>query len=119
MGVDGLDLYAITETSKELESARFINVSRTIIDMPVGQWQQDPELKNIGGAFEEVVRSDIPNIGMREIQENLGWSWEEVVVLGAHAKQSLDSSSGISFPLHIVIGQKPIEEQAGDKTRTK
>jgi hypothetical protein len=111
MAVDGLDLNAITKTPAELKSAGFISISVTMIDIPVGGWRQGPELKAIGKIFEEVVRSDIPNIGMREIQENLGWSWEEVVVLGALAKRSLDSSTGISFPLHIIIGQKPTEEQ--------
>jgi hypothetical protein len=112
MAVDGLDLHAIIKVPEELECAGFINVNRSIIDIPVGEWQQDPEMKAIGKEFEEVVRSEIPSIGMREIQENLGWSWEEVVVLGALARRSLGFSTAISFPLHTVIGQKPTNEQA-------
>ena len=112
MAVDGLDLHAVIKVPDEFETAGFINISRSIIDIPVGGWRQDPELKAIGKIFEEVVRSEIPSIGMREIQENLGWSWEEVVVLGALARRSLGFSTAISFPLHTVIGQKPTDEQA-------
>jgi hypothetical protein len=81
IAMDGLDLHAIIKLPEELETAGFINVNQSIIDIPVGGWWQDPELKAIGKEFEKVVRSEIPSIGMREIQENLGWSWEEVVVL--------------------------------------
>jgi hypothetical protein len=74
MAVDGLDLHAIIKVPEEFETAGFINVNRSIIDVPVGEWRQDPELKAIGKEFEKIMRSEIPSIGMREIQEILGWS---------------------------------------------
>lgn len=101
-----LDLNAITKTREELISAGFINVRQEVLRMPIGEWMEDPELKKIGKLFEHVVKSAVPDIAMRAIGEGLdGWSWQEVTVLGAQAKQSLGSP--MYFPLHIVTGQKP------------
>jgi len=86
-----LNLNAITKSREELISAGFVNVQEKVLRMPIGDWMEDPELKAIGKLFKRVVKSAIPDIAMRTIQEGLGWSWEEVTVLGARAKMSLSS----------------------------
>jgi hypothetical protein len=101
------NLQAITAATSELESAGFINVRERVLKMPIGGWHDDPELKEIGEIFRLVMKEAIPEIGMRVIQENLGWSWEQMMVLGGKAKGSLDLPFRTYFPLHIVIGQKP------------
>jgi hypothetical protein len=107
MGKQNFNLQAITAATSELESAGFINVRERVLKMPIGGWHDDPELKEIGGTFRLVMKESIPEIGMRVIQENLRWSWEQMTVLGGKAKESLDLPFRTYFPLHIVIGQKP------------
>jgi hypothetical protein len=50
---------------------------------PIGGWHDDPELKEIGEIFRLVMKEAIPEIGMRVIQENLGWSWQGKGELGS------------------------------------
>jgi hypothetical protein len=104
MSKANLDLNAITKTREELLSAGFINVREEVLRMPIGDWMQDPELKEIGRLFELVVKSAIPDIAMRAIEEGLHWSSREVTILGARAR-----SLGLPmyFPLYIITGQKP------------
>jgi hypothetical protein len=111
MSKGNLDLSAITNTREELISAGFINVREEVLRMPIGKWMEDPELKEIGRLFELVVKSAIPDIAIRAIEEGLeDWSSREVTVLGAQAKGSLGSP--MYFPLHIVTGQKPASWKA-------
>ena len=91
------NLQAITAATSELESAGFINVRERVLKMPIGGWHDDPELKEIGETFRLVMKEAIPEIGMRVIQENLGWSWEQMMVLGGKAKGSLDLSCRVSL----------------------
>jgi hypothetical protein len=100
-----LDLNAITKAREELKSAGFINVRERVLRMPIGEWMDDRELKEIGSLFEAVVKSAIPDIAVRAIDEELDWSSHEVTVLGATARQSFPSP--MYFPLYIVTGQKP------------
>ena len=101
-----LDLNAITKAREELKYAGFINIREDVLRMPIGKWMEDGELKEIGCLFEAVVRSAIPGIAIRAIDEGLDWSSREVTVLGARARQSFPSP--IYFPLYIVTGQKPV-----------
>lgn len=105
MSTANLDLNAITKAREELISAGFINVREKVLRMPIGKWMEDRELKEIGSLFETVVRSAIPDIAMRAIEDGLDWSPREVTVLGAKASLSLPSP--MYFPLYIVTGQKP------------
>ena len=111
MSVAGLDLNAILKAREELESAGFINVREMVIKMPIGDWMEDGELKEIGHLYEDVMRSSIPGTAMRAIIENMDWSWLEVTVLGALAKHNSFPTS-MYFPLHIVTGQKPVVEES-------
>jgi hypothetical protein len=77
------NLQAITAVTSELESAGFINVRESVLKMPIGGWHDDPELKEIGEIFRLVMKEAIPEIGMRVIQENLGWSWQGKGELGS------------------------------------
>jgi hypothetical protein len=107
MAKRNFDLHAVTNAVNKLDSAGFINVQEKVLKMPIGGWPEDPELKKIGEVFRLVMEDAIPEVGMRAIQESLDWSWEQMMVLGAKAKQSLDLPVQTYFPLHIVIGQKP------------
>ena len=107
MEKDNFNLQAITTATSELDSAGFINVREKVLKMPIGGWHDDLKLKKIGEIFRFVMKEAIPETGMRVIQENLGWSREQMMVLGGKAKESLDLPFQTYFPLHIVIGQKP------------
>jgi hypothetical protein len=110
MSAANLDLNAITKAREELISAGFIKVREKVLRMPIGEWMEDRELKEIGSLFETVVKSAIPDIAMRAIEEGLDWSEREVTVLGA--KASLSFPSPMYFPLYIVTGQKPASGKA-------
>jgi hypothetical protein len=107
MEKQNFNLQAITATTGELKSAGFIHVQEIVLEMPIGDWHEEPELKEIGVYFRTVMKEAIPEIGTRVIQENLGWSRDELLVLGAKATQSLYLPSRTYFPFHIIIGQKP------------
>jgi len=87
-----LDLHAVITVANKLDSAGFSNVRERVLKMPIGGWHDEPELKEIGEFFRSAMKEAIPEIGMRAIQENIGWSWEQMIVSGGMAKGELESS---------------------------
>ena len=80
------------------------------MQVPIGPWPKDPQLKEIGGVQYhqelQAVDSYTPGIFSRV----LGWTEEEIQVFIAKVKAEIkDPSIHLYFPVYFVWGRKPSE----------
>ncbi|KAE8367216.1 S-adenosyl-L-methionine-dependent methyltransferase [Aspergillus caelatus] len=93
---------------QKLEEVGFVDVTETLLKIPLGTWPKDARMKELGkvGFVEELqaIEAYTPALFTRV----LGWSEEEMQVMMDKVKKELfDRSLHLYLPVHVVYGRKP------------
>ncbi|KAF2237885.1 S-adenosyl-L-methionine-dependent methyltransferase [Viridothelium virens] len=86
----------------------FINVVHHLLPIPVGDWPKDKKLKRIGRADRTQFLDGLDAISLRVFTTTRGWRPEEVQVLLADVRRTLqDRMIHAQHDFHVVYGQRP------------
>ncbi|KNG87492.1 UMTA methyltransferase family protein [Aspergillus nomiae NRRL 13137] len=93
---------------QKMEDVGFVDVTETLLKIPLGTWPKDARMKELGkfGFVGELqaIEAYTPALFTRV----LGWSEEEMQVLMDKVKKELfDRSLHLYLPVHVVYGRKP------------
>ncbi|KAE8147860.1 S-adenosyl-L-methionine-dependent methyltransferase [Aspergillus avenaceus] len=104
----GKPLDGINEWKKKLEDAGFVDVTETVLKIPIGVWPKDEKLKQLG-KFQfvgqmQAVEAYTPALFTRVLR----WSEPDLQVMMQKVKDELsDPSLHLYLPCHVVYGRKP------------
>ncbi|KJZ71581.1 hypothetical protein HIM_09050 [Hirsutella minnesotensis 3608] len=90
------------------EEAGFIDVSEKIVEIPLGNWPEDQQHKDIGEMLASSFRNGLHGLTAKAFRNILGRSEEEVEVFNAFVRRELDNNSNMAT-LRVVVftAQKP------------
>lgn len=107
----GVDLQKTLQLSTLMREAGFINVTERVFHVPIGMWPRNRVLKGVGLFWRTILMDGISAIALGPLTRGLGWTKEEVDAwLEVVSKAYLDGWVHSHMPLHIVYGQKPLNE---------
>ncbi|KAE8353143.1 S-adenosyl-L-methionine-dependent methyltransferase [Aspergillus coremiiformis] len=104
----GKPLDDVNQWRQKLEDIGFVEVTETVLKLPIGTWPKDPRMKEIG-KFQfvgelQAIEAYTPALFTRV----LGWSVEEMQLMIDKVKQEISNRSlHLYLPCHVVYGRKP------------
>lgn len=98
-----------------LHEAGFQDVVEKRFQWPLGPWAKDPRLKELGVWARAHADSGLEDWALAQLTGLLGWSYEEVLVHVAKARQELwDRKRHLWHEMRVVYGRKPKEQEEQD-----
>ncbi|KAK1762048.1 S-adenosyl-L-methionine-dependent methyltransferase [Phialemonium atrogriseum] len=92
---------------KAIQEAGFVAIEEKDIKTPIGDWSQDPTLKDIGRYAHLALTKDVEGYLLLATSE-LGWAKEESLVFAAQIRRELRSKKHhVYYRQKIVWGKKP------------
>ncbi|KAE8396576.1 S-adenosyl-L-methionine-dependent methyltransferase [Aspergillus alliaceus] len=104
----GKPLDEVNQWKQKLEDVGFVEVTETILKVPIGTWPKDAKMKEIG-KFQfvgemQAIEAYTPALYTRV----LGWSEEEMQAMMQKVKQEVSNRTlHLYLPCHVVYGRKP------------
>lgn len=107
-GAVGINLDAPRYLRTGLELSGFQDVSQQDFLIPLGNWSNDPKLKDMGGFFYYFMQLAIEPLSNRVLRRGLNYSPGNARLWARQFKEALKESSGemILFKFIVVHGRK-------------
>ncbi|KAM7203807.1 S-adenosyl-L-methionine-dependent methyltransferase [Naviculisporaceae sp. PSN 640] len=104
----GYDTNFIEHLPQLLEEVGFVNITRRIFHVPIGEWPKDPRLRAIGGYFREIIWDFAMAMTARPFIE-AEFEQAEIDELLQRLSNTLPNKRFHAYvPVHFVWAQKPV-----------
>lgn len=111
LGALGIDFHTTLSLAERMRAAGYVNVTERIFHVPIGLWPQNRVLKMVGLYWRTILSDGCSPIALGPLTRGLKWSKEEVeVFLVGVRKAYMEAWVHSHMPLHIIYGQRPVED---------
>lgn len=94
----------------QMRDAGFVNVTERVLQIPVGTWAKNRVLKTVGLYWRTILIDGIQAIALGPLTRGCGWTREQVEVFLVEVRKAYCDNTVLAYmPLHVVVGQKPLD----------
>jgi hypothetical protein len=112
LAILGVDTHATITLADMLRTSGFVDVTERILYVPIGIWPKNQVLKIVGHYWRTILTDGLEPIALAPLTRGLKWDVKQVEALSAEAREGyMDTSVHAHMPLHIVYGQRPVEDR--------
>jgi hypothetical protein len=107
----GVDMHETVKLADSLRAAGFANVTERILYVPIGTWPKNQVLKRVGQYWRTILMDGAEPIALGPLTRGLQWDMPSIKALLAQVRKGYtDTTVHAHMPLHIVYGQRPVED---------
>lgn len=111
LDVLGVNFHATLDLASHMRDAGFVNVTERIFHVPIGVWPKNKVLKMVGLYWRTILMDGLQPIALAPMTRGLKWTKEEVDIWLIEVRKAyMDGFVHSHMPLHIIYGQRPIED---------